>query len=312
MSTDQPLNVLTYTAATTLCLCERKYEYRYERCLRLKRDDDSDALVIGSAFHVGAAAYLSVGLDAGLEAIGAWREAHVVLGPDENRRLDERAAKARAMLRASALKWPREDIAAGSEQVVSCPIRNPQTGASSRSFTLMGRVDGIVGRTLLDWKGVSYPNDFIRAKRIGYQIECYALALMEAGTEIDSAEFRLVTRPSIRLCGKDKDAAAYEERCFEWLASDATTMVHHDHFVTDSRLDNAREWMWTVSQRVLNNRKSGRWLTNELACKAWNRDCDYLPLCLIGAHGGDTGELIAHEYEHCEAHPELVQTDSVE
>jgi hypothetical protein len=62
----------------------------------------------------------------------------------------------------------------------------------------MGVADRVEGRKLIDWKGVSDPARFIKQRTIGFQGELYAMALGEAGHEIDEIEYRLITRPRLQ------------------------------------------------------------------------------------------------------------------
>ena len=100
-------DVLTYTSSSTFKTCEMKYYWKYERGLRRERGE-GDPLWIGSAAHVGLAAYAAHDLDDALDAIDEWAEAQPVLGERDMHLQDERVAKARAMVRAAALKWPIE------------------------------------------------------------------------------------------------------------------------------------------------------------------------------------------------------------
>ena len=100
-------DILTHTSLSTFQTCDMKYYWKYERGLRRERDE-GDPLWIGSAAHVGLAALASTGLDNALVAIDEWAEAQPVLGSHDAHLKDERIAKARAMVRAAALKWPVE------------------------------------------------------------------------------------------------------------------------------------------------------------------------------------------------------------
>lgn len=100
-------DILTYTSSSTLQTCEMKHYWLYERGLRRERDE-GDPLWIGSAAHVGLATYAAHDLDDALDAIDEWAEAQPVLGEQDTCLQDERVAKARAMVRAAALKWPIE------------------------------------------------------------------------------------------------------------------------------------------------------------------------------------------------------------
>ena len=98
-------NVLTYSSASTHSLCEMKYYWRYQRCLRRRRDVGGDNLRVGSAVHVGLEAFANSGIVAAIEAIVEWQKTNPVLGEDAwNKQLQE-AAKARAMVRVAAERW---------------------------------------------------------------------------------------------------------------------------------------------------------------------------------------------------------------
>lgn len=56
---------------------------------------------------------------------------------------------ASAMLRGYAARYPSEDFEVQAvEQEFLTDIRNPETGAESRTFRLAGKVDGLVRRTV--------------------------------------------------------------------------------------------------------------------------------------------------------------------
>ena len=97
--------VVTYSSLTTHALCEQKYYWKVVRCLRPHRDD-AEARWVGSAMHAGVAAYANGGLEAACKAIDEWANYNPVLGPDAAWKQEEQVAKARAMVRAAAVKWP--------------------------------------------------------------------------------------------------------------------------------------------------------------------------------------------------------------
>lgn len=99
--------IVTHSSLTCRALCEKKYYWKYVAALRPKRDD-AEARWIGSAMHVGLAAYSEGGLQAACDAVDAWADQNPVLGEDAAWKQDEQIAKARAMVRAAAVKWPIE------------------------------------------------------------------------------------------------------------------------------------------------------------------------------------------------------------
>lgn len=192
-----------------------------------------------------------------------------------------------------------------AERVVSLPVINPETDRPSRSFRFAGKMDLLEAGVINDYKAVGDPERFIRQKTIGFQADLYALAAMHAGHEIKSVVYRLLTIPTIRFCSKDADAAAYESRCFAWLHDDAAKIQEHELFLNPGRLDSSRKWLWGMCKRILENRRTEFWATNELACYCWERACEYLPLCECIARGDGWQDLVDESYEDSDAHPEL-------
>lgn len=196
-----------------------------------------------------------------------------------------------------------------TEQVVSLPILNPETGTKARGLKYAGKIDRIEGEKVIDWKGVASPHRFVQQLRIGYQVELYALGIIKQGYEISEVEYRLVTRPTIRLCGKDKDAQAYEDRCVEWLLDSPDKMVKHPYPISKAKLNQAQWYLWESSRRLLENMRCNRWMPNVHACWTWERECPYADLCDAVQNGDDVEWLIDNYYRHSLAvHPELGPT----
>lgn len=298
------LDVLTYSSGTCLCMCEKKYQLRYERMLRPRRDD-FEARTVGTWMHDGIRAARNHGLEAGLACINELEANEPAIGPDVFK-IQQRACRVRAMIRVACEKWPPLDGEALTEHVVDMPVVNPD-GGTSRTFRYCGVLDGLDVSQLVDWKRVNDTADFIRSKTIGYQTELYAAALAEKGIEVHSARFRLITEPTIRFCNKDGGSTRlYEDRCVEWLKDDPSKVMEHEMYVNPGRIREARYWLWNVSKRILENRRTGRWLRNEFACRTWNRMCEYSPICEAEASGGDPEWIIGQEFEVIDdPHPEL-------
>lgn len=197
-----------------------------------------------------------------------------------------------------------------TEQIVSLPVINPESGRASRTFQYRGKVDRIEGGTLIDWKSAGDPQRFIRTQVIGFQPYLYALAAEHAGFTIDTIAYRIVTTPSIRFCSKDRDhekkhsPALYEERCIEWLQHDGK-LVDYPLILNPKRMDMARAYLWECGKRILDNRRYERWLPNTNACYAWERCCQYAPLCEALAEGSGVHFLMDQDFEVAQVHQEL-------
>lgn len=133
------------------------------------------------------------------------------------------------------------------------------------------------------------------------------MALRVFDTEEEAQKLAKLQGASVEKRVKGDDGRdAYEARCLEWLADDSSKIVSHPHLVTEARLDQARHLLWESTKRILDNRKTGRWMANQHACFTYNRDCEYLDLCDCEMNGGDVHWLIEDQYERAyDCHPEL-------
>ncbi len=110
----------------------------------------------------------------------------------------------------------------------------------------------------------------------------------------------------------DADRNAYENRCLEWLRNPEypTRIFQYPYFVTSSKLEQARWYLWESGKRLLENRNCNRWLPNEGACFAYDRECPYLSLCEAVSEGADYNGLAEADYTALESsHPELQGAD---
>ncbi|MCK4624046.1 MAG: PD-(D/E)XK nuclease family protein [Phycisphaerae bacterium] len=237
-------------------------------------------------------------------------------------------------------------MAVKTETLVSMPVRNPRTGAKSRTFTFYGKIDRLDPPRIVDWKSGD-PVRFIKRARIGCQAELYALAVEPV--IITEVAYRIVERPSLRYCqprrkwavmrkGRktalkvfdtehpartlaamqngyvqervqgDASRSEYEDRCYNWLLDDPARMLDHSLPLTAPRKERAKRWLWDSCKRLLECRAYKRWMPNEAACYAYERECPYMPLCECVAAGGDLEWVIEEGFERGNRHPELGDT----
>ena len=304
--------IITYSSATTYCQCARKYYWRYELGLRPKIDEESEALRDGIHGHDILRVYLSSGWISAIAFIGQWRESQPAIGEDATRELDQRAAKLSAMIRAVSMMWPAGEQPR-AEVLLTAPVRMP-SGRKLYCWTFRGKADAVDNSRLIDWKFTSDPTRTIRELDLSFQAELYASALLRQGVTLTTVHYRLIHVPQIKFCGKDADAAAYEDRALA-LLQEPGRLQTHEAFLNQARIAKATSWICEVAQQISYNRKkhlaralvgpSSCWLGNRLACHDWSRTCEYYPLCSAMANGADVDWLIGENYAEGERHPEL-------
>ena len=193
-----------------------------------------------------------------------------------------------------------------TEVLVTMPVKNPATNRATPKFVFAGKVDGIEGDVIDDWKSTDDPHKFISRRAIAFQAELYALALKYVKRTITGIRYRLITKPGIRFCNKDADLQAYEDRCVEWIEAEPDRLFDHSLPLNAGRLVQARHYLWECCQRILDCRRNARWLPNSGACDAWGRQCPYLPLCECMAANADPTWIIEDQFEVAEnTHSEL-------
>lgn len=146
---DDP-NVLTFSSFTVLDDCEQRFVWRYLRGLRRVTDEaEPEALRVGTLYHKGREVYRDTGsVDLAIHAIDALGDDAPPAFADEQRKQREQVMKARAMLRASAIKWPVEnqwEVARSLAERLTEDIRAhdeiPLTAIIARARELTARID---------------------------------------------------------------------------------------------------------------------------------------------------------------------------
>ena len=296
--------VLTHSSVVTLNNCAQKYAWKHGRCIQKRGLERGRALSIGVLFHTGRDVYNKTGSEGGgCSAIGDAGMKGLGLGSDAMKGV-ERIAIARAMLRRSIERWP--GLCKKSEVLFS--IVRPR-------FTVRGKIDAIPGDgRVVDYKTVSNIEEFVESVQMLYQLDLYAAGCKKRGIDIDQIEYRIICRPTIKRYKagkarkKEEAGVEYEKRCHEWLSGEK--LATHAVFVNRGRTDRLWDWMQDAFERVCYHRIRDSWPQNVLACKQWNRRCQYKDLCLAQQNGDDVEWLINENYEGKPCHPELDDSSS--
>jgi hypothetical protein len=211
------------------------------------------------------------------------------------------------------------DTAHESEKIVCMPLRSPHTGRASTKYKYAGAIDRVEGARVVDWKSTGDPSKFTARKGVGYQPDCYAIALRRMGYTITEYEYRVIQTPQIKLSRADYKLAdevnaavddgvegedgrmtpgdAYEERCYQWIMERPGERIQSIvQPLTEESMRQAEHWLWAVKERIALARKTQSFLTNESACDAFGVVCAFAPLCQAARNGDDVSGIIEEKY----------------
>jgi hypothetical protein len=312
--------------------CKRLHHFRYD--LRVRPLALGAALRFGSLWHAGQEAWWLAhagGTDPLEDASAALRRAI----EDANGELDEfDLIKAEELLSGYDLRWRGESAEViAVEQEFSAPLVNPDTGASSRTYQIAGKIDAIVridGRVyIVEHKtttmDIGAGSEYWKRLRIDGQVSMYYEGAASLGHEIEGCVYDVVQRPTLR----PHKATAAEQRKYTKTGAlyanqrehDETpdefrvrvrasiaespdryymrgTVVRLDEEMADHRWD-----VWNTAKMLREVELSGRTVRNPDACVQYGRTCDYFGVCCGEASLDDPTKFYRGE----SAHPELTQ-----
>ena len=183
---------LTHSRLACYRACPRRHYLRYE--LGLRSAESSFAMKVGSAFHAALEA-----VDKGLD-VGAAIEPHV----DDPYDL----ALVAAMLHAHTERWGGQRLEVlATELEFHLPLRNPETGSPTPTWTMDGVIDRLVklpdGRIALQeykttTRDFSPGADYWVGLHLDQQLSIYVLAARELGYDVATILYDVTRRPTIR------------------------------------------------------------------------------------------------------------------
>lgn len=341
MTCKEAKSVLTYSALNCLRNCPRKYKHRYVDNLRPV--EKAHSLAFGSVIHSALETWYRLGMAGDGNRLFKVLEGIDAAYPNRDCDSREKAAwmAARAMFLGYAKRYPAEKFdVVEVEKEFEGEIRNPDTGAASRTFSMRGKVDGIVREKgayyLLEHKtAAAVDADYLAKLWCDTQIALYAFYLREAGIPIQGIIYnvllksRLKQRPGeseeefavrhAELAAKNrsgKSSAKRQEpesddeflgRLSSWHSRPE---AYHRELILLSRerLDMLRQEIWEITQHFLDINRRGVFLMNTSQCFTYSRPCEYLPLCQSNGNPALLGNL----YEYAPPHEELSAADSPE
>jgi hypothetical protein len=241
---------------------------------------------------------------------------------------------ATAMMRGYAARYAQEDFeVVALEKSFEGEILNPDTGAASRSFTLAGKVDGIVRigdeHFLIEHKtAAGIDAGYLERLWTDFQITVYAYYVEKTlGIHIAGVLYNVLVKARLQQsAGETEDE--FEARRAELIAKSKTgkssakrrlpetddefqarlaakyaepEMFHRETlYISRDQFDTLRAELWELTQAFLDARRRDVWYQNTSFCFQYGKPCPYFALCRSGSPN-----VLANFYERRPPHEEL-------
>lgn len=274
---------LSHSAIGTLLACEQKFRWHYEE--RLAPNVRPVALDMGAAFADALEhAEPETGFQRLLAEHLAAKEAHtgnpfVVLPTDQSVMVNATVVReaSRAYLKAYGSHHQTRELD------VLVRLRNPATGAYSRTFDLMCRVDAVADdyTEIIEDKLTSQipRSNLHQLVALDRQISIEAYVIWRAyGVLPDLIRYRMTLKPGIRQTKKEsfeeylaRIGDDYASRPEHYLAEETATRTLDDFLRLEQEL-----WRW--AEQVRSARADGVFPRNVSHCRDFG-GCQFLPLC---------------------------------
>ena len=253
------IEILTYTSLNRFLNCRKKFFFRDIACL-VRSGYEVPALKFGAAIHEGLHQW---------KTIRSWD----VPATEELWPYYDAAMCAYA-------EWYYEEsfTILASEEKFEATIRNPKTGRPSRSFKMMGRIDGRTDQLIIEHKTTSATTaGYLEKLWTDRQIMLYTMYLRQNGLDIRGVLYDIIQKSNLRP-RKNESPEAFRKRLDEQYADG---QMFHRELLYFSNDDLARvEWeVWELTQQILDCKRRNVWYNNPSHCFHWSRACQYYPIC---------------------------------
>lgn len=328
---EDPSGLLTKSRASTARSCAREHHLRYEQMIVPIKDEDGP-LGFGTLVH-GALEVYWLAVKAGDDR--ATDEAVLSIQRAEADDFDKAKALAMVSGYAASLEasgfWARFEVVE-VEPEFRCDLRNPETGAPSRTWTLAGKIDGIVRERatgllyLVEHKtsgeDVSPGSPYWGRLRLDPQIGIYYRGAAALGYEVSGCVYDVLAKPRIRPAkatpedkrqytkagalyanqrDRDETPDEYLARCTEAIASDpAAYYVRGEVHRFEDELAGLDADLWSLGRMIREGQLAGRAPRNPDACQRYGRWCSYFDVCTGDADLDDPTKFTRLESPHPE------------
>ena len=321
--------ISTYSMWSLFKNCRKACEWRYlHELVPLEKDRN---LALGTVVHQSLEVWHSTrNLDAVLDTVD---RAYPNRGQDADQKREWHLAT--AMMKGYAARYATEEFeVVALEKTFEGKIVNPATGASSRSFILAGKVDGVVRigdeHYLLEHKTASQVDgDYLERLWTDFQIVLYSRYVEQTlGTPLAGVLYNVLVKARLTQ-SRGETESEYEARRATLIAKSKTgktsakrrlpesdeafqerlavkyaepEMFHRERlYLSRDRFEELQAQLWELTQAYLDARRRGVFYQNTAFCFHYRRPCAYLPLC----RSGGSPNVIENVYQRLPPHEEL-------
>ncbi len=334
--------ITTYSMWSQFRNCRKACELRYLQGLVPLKEDRN--LSFGSLVHECLERWYGrpeTGINFGLKRVQYFIDrSYPDRTWDDDQRRDWHLAT--AMMGGYAARYPKEEFqVVALEKVFEGKIINPATGASSRSFVMAGKVDGIVqiGNEyfLLEHKTASQVDSgYLERLWTDFQIILYAWYVKKTlGIPVVGIIYNILAKAKLQQ-GKGETEAEFEARRAQLIAKSKTgktsakrklpesdedfqsrlaakysdpLMFHREMlYISRDRYEVLRSELWELTQAFLEARRRGYFYQNTAFCYRFNRACAYYPIC----SANNASNVIENYYQVVDPYEELKETKTPE
>jgi len=296
------LPVLTASETRTFRRCMREHHYSYR--LGYRSAQRAQPLAFGTLVHVGLEAWWSHG---GNDRLAAAIDAMATLCADMD---PFDLVTARVLLHGYDARWgaePIETVAVESE--FRCNLTNPATGATSKTYSLGGKIDAIArkdGQTfIIEHKTTSEEiglgSPYWQRLRLDSQVSVYFEGARSLGHDVAGCIYDVIRKPGIRPLkatpeesrkftktgalyatqrATDETPEEYGARLAEDIASNPDRYYQRGTVVRlDGEMADAAADVWQIARVMRESELESRYPRNPDACMRYGRPCDFFDVC---------------------------------
>lgn len=297
------LPLITVSRARSFRRCARHHFHAYEQGYR--SIETSGALAFGTLWHLALEQWWLADRDGEAALLAACEVIDLAQGVDPFTRviLEELLLGYSAMWSGAPLEAQRVEAEFLDD------LKNPKTGAASRTFRRAGKIDVIALRDGACWiiehkttsEDISPGSPYWQKLRLDAQVSTYLDGARSLGFDPMGCIYDVVAKPSLRPAkatpleaqkrtqngrlyasqrADDETPEEFRERLREHIATHPERYFGRGEVVRLDDEANEAAWdLWQTARAIRDAELEERWPRNPEACFFWNRPCEYFPVC---------------------------------